>query len=139
MILDQDKRLPDYATIASAGAWLTIECHSAALRGGWHTDLLTGQPHSAKEQHDKIPLRLCLIHSEISEALEGARKNRADDHLPARSNFEVELADATIRIFDLAGSLGINLGDVIAEKMAYNAKRADHTPDARRGAGGKAF
>ena len=34
-----------------------------------------------------------------------------------------ELADAVIRIADLAGALGIDLDRAIAEKMAFNEKR----------------
>jgi len=82
---------------------------------------------------------LCLVHSEISEAMEGARKRLQDDHLPGRCMLEVELADAVIRIFDMAGGLGLDLPGAIAEKLAYNAKRADHKPDSRRADGGKAF
>jgi NTP pyrophosphatase (non-canonical NTP hydrolase) len=52
---------------------------------------------------------------------------------------EVELADAVIRIADLAGALELDLGSAIAEKMAYNAQRADHKPEARAAAGGKSF
>lgn len=50
---------------------------------------------------------LCLIHSEISEAMEGERKDLMDDHLPHRKMAEVELADAVIRIshFGLCRSL----------------------------------
>jgi hypothetical protein len=82
---------------------------------------------------------LCLIHSEISEAMEGYRKNLMDDHLPHRPMIEVELADAMIRIGDLAEGLGLDLGGAVAEKLAFNARRADHKPEARRAAGGKAF
>jgi NTP pyrophosphatase (non-canonical NTP hydrolase) len=62
-----------------------------------------------------------------------------DDHLPLRSMLEVELADAVIRIADLAGALDLDLGGAIAEKLAYNAKRADHNPENRAAAGGKAY
>jgi NTP pyrophosphatase (non-canonical NTP hydrolase) len=82
---------------------------------------------------------LALIHSEISEALEGHRKNLMDDKLPHRKMLEVELADAMIRIFDLAGGLGLDLGGAYVEKMAYNATREDHKREARLLAGGKAY
>ena len=36
---------------------------------------------------------------------------------------EVELADAVIRIADLAGALGLDLGGAIAEKLEYNRNR----------------
>jgi len=69
---------------------------------------------------------LALIHSEISEALEAARER--DDYpvsekLPAYSQFAEELADAVIRIMDLAGARGIDLGGAIVAKSLYNASR----------------
>jgi hypothetical protein len=82
---------------------------------------------------------LCLIHSEISEAMEGARKRLQDDHLPHRTMLEVELADAVIRIFDMAGGLHLDIGGAIAEKLTYNERRADHKPEARAQVGGKSF
>jgi hypothetical protein len=44
-----------------------------------------------------------------------------------------------IRIFDLAGAYNMDMGGAIAEKMAYNAQRADHKPEARAAAGGMAY
>lgn len=82
---------------------------------------------------------LALVHSEVSEAMEAARKNLNDDHLTDRKGLEVELGDAVIRIFDLAGGLGLDLGGAIVEKMAYNTKRADHKPENREMDGGKQF
>ncbi len=67
--------------------------------------------------------RIALMHSELSECLEGIRKNLPDDHLPHRSMEVCELADTVIRILDYAGGYGLPLADVILEKMAYNAKR----------------
>lgn len=46
---------------------------------------------------------LQLVSTEIAEATEGERKNLMDDHLPHRKMGEVELADALIRLLDLAG------------------------------------
>lgn len=82
---------------------------------------------------------LCLVHSEISEAMEGERKNLMDDHLPHRSMLEVELADAVIRILDIAESRGLDVMGAIVEKVQYNQKRADHQPGARAEAYGKKF
>ena len=39
-----------------------------------------------------ITQKLALVHSEISEALEGVRKDLKDDHLPQYDMFAVELA-----------------------------------------------
>lgn len=80
---------------------------------------------------------LCLIHSEISEAMEGERKDLMDDKLPHRKMAEVELADALIRIFDYAAGFGYDLAGAVSEKLAYNNVRVDHTHEAREQANGK--
>lgn len=80
---------------------------------------------------------LMLIVSEISEAMEGERKDAMDDKLPHRKSAEVELVDALIRIFDFAGAFGYDLEGAYQEKRAYNKVRLDHRPDERLKAGGK--
>ena len=82
---------------------------------------------------------LALIHSEISEALEGERKDLMDDKLPHRKMAEVELVDAIICILDYAAGFSYDLQGAFDEKMAYNAKREDHKHEARKIAGGKQF
>ena len=52
---------------------------------------------------------------------------------------EVDLADAVIRIFDLAESKNFNLGQTIYEKLEYNRSRADHKIKNRLKEGGKKF
>lgn len=120
--------------IVAAGDILTGQCFGLALASGWHTDLATGE----RKKHN-VGERLCLVHSEISEAMEGARKNRMDDHLPHRKQLEVELADAVIRIFDMGGEMNLDLGGAIAEKLAYNSVREDHSFAHRQGENGKKF
>lgn len=115
---------------------LVLECYGASYKAGWWTDPATGDHINAVSL---VPTKLCLIHSEISEALEGARKDKMDDHLPHRKSIEVELADAVIRICDLAGALGLDLGRALVEKMRYNAQRADHKMSNRAASGGKKF
>lgn len=91
----------------------------------------------SKECATLIASKLALCHSELSEALEGMRKGLMDDHLKHRAMVEVELADTMIRIMDLAGYLGLDLGGAIIEKLNYNAQRADHKLQNRQADGGK--
>lgn len=110
-------------------------CHGAASKSGWWTDLKTGQPIEISKT--LISEKLMLIVTEIAEAMEGNRKDLMDDHLPHRKMLEVELADAMIRIGDLAGALGFDLGGATLEKLEYNSSRKDHTLEQRMSVNGK--
>ena len=122
-------------SIISQGlTYAVAECHQRAVDGGWWTDLTTGE----RKECNKGEL-LCLIHSEISEAMEGERKNLMDDKLPHRKMAEVELADALIRIFDYAGAYNYDLAAAVIEKLEYNAKRDDHKIENRIKSDGKKF
>ena len=110
-------------------------CHRAAKTAGWWNDLHSGEPLPITQE--RVGDKLMLIVTEIAEAKEGFRKNLDDDHLPSRKMVEVELADAVIRIADLAGCLGLDLGGAVSEKLAYNAQREDHKLESRRADGGK--
>ena len=105
------------------------ECHQRSRADGWWNT----------QELSNIGTKLCLIHSEISEAMEGYRRDLMDDHLPNRKMVEVELADAMIRIGDLAAALNLDLGGAIAAKMEYNANRADHKLIVRNTLHGKRF
>jgi NTP pyrophosphatase (non-canonical NTP hydrolase) len=91
---------------------------------------------------------LCLIHSEVSEALEADRKwHYTDNHYiqemeaegytwdnstlsftsafesTVKNSFSDELADIMIRVMDLAAYRGIDLEFHIKNKMKYNSLR----------------
>ncbi len=76
---------------------------NAAKKGFWNRET-------------NIPELLCLIHSEVSEALEAYRN---DDDI----NFNEELADIVIRTFDVAAGLGIDIEKEILKKHEYNLTR----------------
>ena len=122
--------------MTDAGNHIMSSCYKASYKAGWWTDIETKKDIETKEI---VPVKIALIHSELSEALEAHRKNLMDDKLPHRQGVEVELADAVIRIADLAGALGLDLGGAIAEKMIYNENRLDHKVENRVKAGGKAY
>lgn len=105
-------------------------CHQASVDGGWWPE--------NKESRNK-PELLMLMVSEIAEAMEAFRKDLMDSHLPHRKGFEVELADLEIRLHDLAGAMGLDLGGAVIEKMEYNRNRADHKLENRAKPGGKKF
>ena len=108
------------------------ECHEANLR--WWKDPTTGE--RVERNFGEL---IALAHSELSEALDGHRKDIMDDHLPHRKAVEVEIVDCLIRLFDLSAAQGYDLDSAYREKMVYNAQRADHTEAARLQAGGKRY
>jgi NTP pyrophosphatase (non-canonical NTP hydrolase) len=122
--------------------------HQRNVDAGWWTDLETGEDLRgykpgyegvfSKANRDVLNL-LCLVHSEVSEAAEGVRKNLMDDKLPHRTMLEVELADTFIRIFDIAGAHNLDLGGAVLEKLEFNAARADHKIENRLAPDGKKF
>ena len=109
-------------------------CYQAASSGGWWHNLETGE----KLDRNRAEM-LCLIHSEISEALEAERKNLMDDKLSHRPGAEVEMADAIIRIMDYCGGFGYDIGGAVEEKLEFNKNRSDHKPENRAKDGGKKF
>lgn len=130
-MLDENIRRPPNANAKTLNDY-AAECH--ANNHKWWHDLNTGE----RLERNKGEL-LALIHSEISEVLEGVRKSKMDDHLPHRKAEEVELADALIRIFDYAAGFGLDIEGAYQEKSAYNKVRADHSHEQRRLANGKKF
>lgn len=100
----------------------------------WWVDINTGE-----KLKRNIGELLMLSVSELAEALEGDRKNLMDDKLPHRKMFDVEIIDTFIRLFDIAGALIPEFGEIFNEKMEYNAIREDHKHEARLKAEGKKY
>ena len=132
----------DDAAIVTPEQFVAIEglsvlsnlCFERAAAAGWWTNPDTGR-RLIRNKGEMI----ALMHSELSECLEGVRKQCRDDKLPHRSMEEVELADTLIRIFDYAGAFGLDLTGAVFEKLEYNRNRADHKLENRAKEGGKAF
>jgi len=83
---------------------------------------------------DDLCRKLMLVNSELCEAMEAERNgrlkrtDRGGDRIPCADMFkevykgsiEEEIADAVIRLADIAGMMGMNLEWWVKAKMAYN-------------------
>ena len=122
------------AVINNAVDFLIKKIHKQNKDLGWWNDLYTNEDLTNLPGEPfvrDVPELLIMVHSEVTEAFEGYRKNLKDDHLPKYDSLTVELADALIRILDIAGGLGLDLSNAVADKLAYNASRADHKKENR--------
>lgn len=129
-----DRVAPIEETYANEINGLRDRCYKASFDAGWHTNLETGELLDRNKAE-----MICLMHSELSEAMEGVRKDLMDDKLPHRPMVEAEMADCVIRIMDYCGRFGLDIGGAIVEKMAFNANRPDHKIENRKKEGGKKF
>lgn len=111
-------------------------------RGFWSNyDSMQGVPAT---KNAFISQMIMLVVTELSEAVEGLRKDRHvtdyhkqtfkkwkedggtfktyfEEHI--KDKFEDEIADTFIRLLDLAGGLGIDIGFFIEQKLTYNSMR----------------
>lgn len=88
-------------------------CHKRAYEKGFWSE---GSDRNKGEM-------IALMHSELSEMLEGLRKPGPDVHCPDFTSEEIELADLFIRAFDYAEGFKLRLGEAMIAKMRFNASR----------------
>lgn len=95
---------------------LAADIHGDNIKAGWWSNLKTGESTIETRNRPEI---LMLIVSELSEAAEGFLDNLPDDKLPDFPMFDVELADAAIRAYDLLGADHKNVDYNDAVETAY--------------------
>ena len=66
---------------------------------------------------------IALMHSELSEALEGLRKDNKSDKIEGFTAVEEELADVIIRILDYSEGKKLRLVEALIAKHEFNIKR----------------
>ncbi|MDH3585038.1 MAG: hypothetical protein OER86_12570 [Phycisphaerae bacterium] len=107
-----DDGRPDSSARCSSLSDLASEIREINEANGW--SVLRAEDWSDRY---KVPGILALVHSEISEALEGFR---ADD----RENFLEEMADVLIRVLDCVGGLTADFDSVVRAKLEKNRRRS---------------
>lgn len=119
---------------------LAMDVHITAQEKGWW-DMRDSLVQAAEKHSPELAefarkavacQMIALEHSELSEGLEGLRKNLNDDKIPEFTMEEAEAADCIIRIMDRAYARKLRIAEAVVAKMAMNRTRPHMH-------GGKAF
>jgi hypothetical protein len=108
---------------------LQTKIHQDNVARGWWEDVALPLRVENKAERAVAIEKLCLIHSEVSEALEEVRGGKPFDQVVVDmtsnkpTGFPTELADTVIRILDLAEACGFDIESVIMLKLEYNRTR----------------
>lgn len=97
---------------------LSDRIHDNSKKHGFWEDDLTEEQWGA--------IKLALVHSEVSEALEALREGNIRVESKSGGKPEglgSELADIIIRVLDLAAYFDLNIQQLVLTKMHYNETR----------------
>jgi NTP pyrophosphatase (non-canonical NTP hydrolase) len=104
----EEKDIEVFAESCAALNRLRDIAHATAVEKGWH---------EAGADLSRLPELLVMVHAEVSEAVEAYRRGKGLEDI------QVELADVIIRVLDIAGLYGVDIGRAVRNKMAYNELR----------------
>lgn len=110
---------------------LAEHVHATARSKGWWKDreALVNLAHQSSPELGRFAekcigaLMVALEHSELSEGLEGMRKDLMDDKIPTFTMEEAEAADTIIRIMDRCAARKLRIAEAIITKMKMNEGR----------------
>jgi NTP pyrophosphatase (non-canonical NTP hydrolase) len=94
---------------------------------GWRDEVFRGMERQGFHEdrsnagRDDTLVRLCLVHTEVSEAAQVVKRHGVTPE--SRPQLDEELADVFVRLFDLCGCLGVDVDAAVAAKMAANMAR----------------
>lgn len=114
--------MPNYGQKAYINSWVEMIHRWAHRQGFYDSEQCNHDPATPGDgpclhYSGSLTAQLMLVVSELSEAVEALTKK--DDE-----NFREEIADAAIRLFDIAGACGIDLDQEIANMMSRNFSRS---------------
>lgn len=99
-----------------------------AFASAWHFfEEVTWQvndSHGFEDPDQNFGEKIALTHGELSETMEAMRDgNPPSVKIPVFSHAEEEIADAIIRLMNIARNKGWNIPEAMMAKTIYNSKR----------------